>query len=68
MDVGDFAASRARQKRAVIILSTVLITGGIVILFLLKRVPLPARIMAGLGDVVAGCVLLLAWRQKFGTK
>lgn len=56
---------RARQKRTLVILSTLLILGGCVVLFLLKRMPLPMRILVGLTDVVAGAVLLVVVRQKF---
>ena len=58
-------ARRARQKRTVAVLAALLIVGGLVVLFLLKRMPLPLRMLVGLGDVVAGCVLLVLVRQKF---
>jgi hypothetical protein len=47
------------------VLACALIVGGLVLLFALQRVPLPMRIVAGLGDIVAGCVLLVVTRQKF---
>jgi hypothetical protein len=56
---------RARQRFTVLVLATVLIVGGLVVLFALQRLPLPMRIFAGLGDIVAGCVLLVLARQKF---
>jgi hypothetical protein len=57
-------ARRRRQKFTVVALASLLIAGGLLILFVLKRVPLPMRIFAGLGDVVAGAVLLVLVRQK----
>lgn len=57
--------SRARQKRTIQILSALLIAGGLAVLFLLTRMPLPLRILVGLTDVVAGAVLLVLVRQKF---
>jgi len=62
----DPAARLARQKRTATILAGVLILGGLAVLFLVQRMPLPLRILVGLGDLVAGCVLLLLIRQKFG--
>ena len=62
------AARLSRQKRTVLMLSSLLIIGGLVILFALKRVAVPIRMMAGLGDIAAGCILLVAWRQKFAGK
>ncbi len=56
---------RARQKRTLLLLASLLIVGGLVILFLLQRMPLPLRILVGLTDVVAGAVLLVVVRQKF---
>jgi hypothetical protein len=54
----------ARQKRLVAILGCLLIVAGIIVLFALERVPLPMRMMAGLGDVFIGCVLLVLVRQQ----
>jgi len=62
------AAARARekrQKRTVTALALGLIVAGVLLLFFLRRAPLPMRIMAGLGDVFAGLVLLVLVRQKF---
>jgi hypothetical protein len=59
------ANRRNRQKRTLVSLASLLIVGGLVVLFVLERLPLPLRIFAGLGDVVAGCVLLVLSRQKF---
>jgi len=56
---------RIRQRRTVIALSLVLIAGGLVVLFLLKRIPPPLRILVGLTDLVGGAVLLVLVRQKF---
>ena len=57
-----------RQKRTIQILSVLLIAGGCVALFLLKRMPLPLRILVGLTDIVGGAVLLVVVRQKFSGK
>ena len=57
---------RVRQKRTVIILAIVLIAGGLLVLFVLRRMPQPLRILVGLGDVFAGLILLVLARQKFG--
>ncbi|MEO5957647.1 MAG: hypothetical protein ABIZ49_02350 [Opitutaceae bacterium] len=46
-------------------LASLLIVGGLIVLLALQRVPLPLRIIGGLGDVVAGCVLLVLARQKY---
>jgi nitrate reductase gamma subunit len=56
---------RARQKKIVTVVGALMIVAGLVILFALRRVPLPMRVMAGLGDVFIGCVLLVLVRQKF---
>jgi uncharacterized membrane protein HdeD (DUF308 family) len=58
--------ARARQRRLLLILGPLLIAGGLAVLFLVTRMPLPLRIIVGLTDIVAGCVLLLVVRQKFG--
>lgn len=60
------AAARARQRRTLTVLAWGLIAAGVVVLALLERMPLPARVFTGLGDIIAGCVLLLVRRQKFG--
>ena len=59
------ASLRERQKRTLLILAIVLIAGGATVLLLLQRMPLPLRILVGLGDIVAGCGLLVLVRQKF---
>jgi uncharacterized membrane protein HdeD (DUF308 family) len=59
------ADPRAKQRRLILILAPALIAGGLVVLFFLTRMPLPLRIIVGLTDIVAGCVLLLVVRQKF---
>jgi hypothetical protein len=53
-----------RQKRTLRLLAGFLIIGGLVILLVLDRMPLPMRIMVGLMDVVAGLGLLVLVRQK----
>lgn len=64
-EVERLARLRSRQKFTVLALASFLIAAGVLLLFVLKRVPLPLRLVAGLGDVVAGCVLLIVARQKF---
>ena len=55
----------ARQKAIVTVLGVALIIGGLIILLLLKRMPLPMRMLVGLTDVFAGLTLLILVRQKF---
>ena len=62
------AYRRSRQKLTVFVLGWFLLLAGILLIFVLKRVPLPIRIVAGLGDLVAGAVLLVLARQNFGGK
>jgi hypothetical protein len=62
----DPAAIRARQKRTLLILATVLILSGAAVLLFLSRIPLPFRLLIGLSDLIAGCVILVVVRQKFG--
>ena len=56
---------RAKLKRTVLILAPVLILGGIAVLLFVDRLPMPLRLIMGLGDIVAGAVLLLLLRQKY---
>lgn len=48
-------------------LGVLLILAGLVVAVFLRRIPLPLRLMIGLGDVIAGSTLLLLVRQKFRT-
>ena len=59
---------RERQKRTVTALAFVLIAGGLTVLLLLERMPLPMRILVGLTDIFAGLTLLVLVRQKFSGK
>jgi hypothetical protein len=59
------AVRRARQKTIVTILGFGLIAGGLIVLFALKRMPLPMRLLVGLTDVFAGLTMLVLVRQKF---
>jgi uncharacterized membrane protein HdeD (DUF308 family) len=61
-------AVRTRQRRTLAILATLLIVGGLVVLFVLTRMPGPLRILVGLTDIVGGAVLLVLVRQKFPRK
>ena len=54
-----------RQKRTITILAVLLIIGGLAVLFLVQRMPLPMRLLVGLTDVFAGLTLLVLVRQKF---
>lgn len=67
-DQSDPAAAkvRARQRRTLTLLAWGLIAAGAAVLAFLDRMPLAARVFTGLGDIIAGCVLLLVRRQKFG--
>lgn len=59
------SSRRLRQRRTLIAIGCGLIATGLAVAFLLKRLPLPARILTGLVDVFAGSFLLLVVRQKF---
>jgi hypothetical protein len=65
---GRRAYNRSRQKFAIVSLALFLIVIGLLLVFVLKRAPLPMRIIGGLGDLVAGAVLLTLVRQKFNEK
>ncbi len=56
-------AKFVRQKRLVAILGVLLVITGLVVLVVLRRVPTPIRMMAGLGDVFIGSVLLVLTLQ-----
>jgi hypothetical protein len=56
---------RRRQKRTVTALAGLLIAGGLAVLFLLPQIPLPMRLMIGIGDLFAGLVLLVLVQQNF---
>ena len=53
-----------RQKRIVTGLAILLVVAGLLIVATLHRMPLPMRIMVGLGDVFVGCVLLVLVRPQ----
>lgn len=59
---------RRRQKITLIVLSLALILGGIVVLVALRRLPLPMRLVVGLGDFVAAAMLLTFLRQNYSGK
>jgi hypothetical protein len=65
---GRRAYNRSRQKFTVVALALFLIVIGLLLLFVLKRAPLPMRILGGLSDLVIGAVLLTLVRQKFSEK
>lgn len=60
------SARRIRQKQTLTVLAFALLAGGIAVLLFLHRIPLPLRLLIGLGDLIAGAVLLVVLRQKFG--
>lgn len=64
----NFPARRTRQRRIITSLAGLLIVGGLVVLLVLERMPLPLRILVGLTDVFAGLTILILVRQKFAQK
>lgn len=54
-----------RQKRTLTALAILLVALGFLVLFVLDRMPLPLRMLVGLGDLFAGLVLLVLVKQKF---
>ena len=58
-------ARRRRLGRQLFWLGLALVLAGLALLFLARPVPLPARVLTGAVDVIAGAVLLLVWNQKF---
>jgi uncharacterized membrane protein HdeD (DUF308 family) len=62
------AAKTLRQRRIILALALLLIAAGIIVLFVLERMPLPLRILVGLTDVVGGLTLLVLVRQKFSRR
>ena len=67
-DPEKVARERAKLRRTVLILAPILIVGGILVLAFLQKMPLPLRIIVGLGDIFAGLTLLVLLRQKFFDK
>jgi uncharacterized protein YjeT (DUF2065 family) len=53
-----------QQARTLRLLAGILIAGGVLVLALLERMPLPLRLIVGLTDIVAGLGLLVFVRQK----
>jgi hypothetical protein len=64
-DPAKVALERAKLRRTVLILAPVLIVGGVLVLAFVDRMPLPLRIIVGLGDIFAGLTLLVLLKQKF---
>ncbi len=56
--------ARPRLLRLVTLLALVLMAAGVVVLTCLPRLPVPLRMMAGLGDIFIGLVLLVMVRQQ----
>ena len=56
---------RSRQKVTVTLLAAFMLVAGVLLIFVLKRAPLPMRVFMGLGNLVAGSALLVLVRQKF---
>ncbi|PAW66936.1 MAG: hypothetical protein B9S34_06730 [Opitutia bacterium Tous-C1TDCM] len=67
-DPAKTAQEREKLRRTVLILAPVLILAGIAILLFLERMPLPLRLLTGLGDIVVGLVLLVLLKQKYFEK
>lgn len=62
------AERQRRQKWTLSALAILLIALGFLVLFVLDRMPLPLRMLVGLGDLFAGLVLLVLVKQKFPQK
>lgn len=60
----DPEQKRIRQLRTVTVLGVLLMVAGLVILTVLRRMPLPMRLMAGLSDFFLGLVLIVLARQR----
>jgi predicted signal transduction protein with EAL and GGDEF domain len=54
----------ARQKRIVMAASCLLIVGGFIVFFAVKRLPLPMRFMVAMTDIVGGMVLIILANRK----
>ncbi len=67
-DPAKIARERAKLKRTVLILSPLLILGGIAVIAFVDRLPLPARLVLGIGDIIVGLVLLVLLKQKYFEK
>ena len=67
-DPVQVAREREKLRRTVLILAPVLIVAGLAILLFLERMPLPLRLLTGLGDIVVGLVLLVLLKQKYFEK
>ncbi len=67
-DPAQVAREREKLRRTVLILAPVLILGGIAILLFLERMPLPLRLLTGIGDIIVGLVLLVLLKQKYFDK
>ncbi len=55
---------RARQRQILLGCGCLLAAAGAAALIFGRRLPLPLRIEAGLGDLFAGAALLLYWNQS----
>ena len=64
-DPARLTRERAKLKRTVLILAPILILGGVAVLLFVDRLPMPLRMLVGLGDIVVGLVLLVLLKQKF---
>jgi hypothetical protein len=67
-DPAKIARERAKLKRTVLILAPLLILGGIAVIAFVDRLPLPARLVLGFGDIIVGLVLLVLLKQKYFEK
>jgi hypothetical protein len=64
----DTPHSSALRRIFVLVLAVALMVGALVVFLLLKRLPLPARIVVASSDFVAGFALLLLMRRQAGDR
>lgn len=67
-DPNKTARERAKLRRTVLILAPTLIAGGILVLVFLQRMPMPLRVLVGVGDILVGATLLVLLKQKYFEK
>lgn len=65
MNPAENPDSRRRLGARLLWLGISLVLAGLALLTLARPVPLPARVLTGAVDVIAGAVLLAVWNQKF---
>jgi len=65
MSSAPSSTARRRLGRKLFWLGLGLVAAGLALLLLARPVPLPARLLTGAVDLIAGAVLLVVWNQKF---